>query len=157
MTNIEKIEAFIQDCLEGTDCFLVSFKLKPTNNYKVYIDSDSGFTLEKCMKLNHTLRDKIDESGMYPEGDYSLEVSSPGVDVPLTQPRQFRKNIGRKLEIAWKDEEKGLLEARLQAVEDDGILVEPLSKAVKGRPQKPGEPIKILYEEIKEAVVEIEF
>lgn len=157
MTNIEQIELFIQDCLEGTDCFLVSFKLKPTNNYKVFIDADSGFTLEKCMKINRALRDKIDESGMYPEGDYSLEVSSPGVDVPLKQARQFRKNVGRKLEIQFVEEEKDMLEARLLAVEEDGIVVEPLGKAVKGRPQKSGEPVNILFNEIKEAVVEIEF
>ena len=105
MTNHEQIESFLHQCLEGTDCFLVSFKVKPTNNYKIFLDSDSGLTLEKCLKVNRQLRRSIEEVGIYPEGDFSLEVSSPGVDAPLKLHRQYLKNIGRSLEIELIDEE----------------------------------------------------
>lgn len=158
MTNTEQIESLIHEYLQGTDCYLVEFKLKPTNNYKVFIDSDSGFTLEKCIKINRFLRNRIDESGMYPEGDYSIEVSSPGLDTPLKLIRQYSKNIGRKLDITFMDEEKTPLEVRLLSVEEDAIKVEPLSKIQKGRIEKnTNEPIRIEFKDIKHAVVQVEF
>jgi ribosome maturation factor RimP len=102
MTAQEQVLLFIDECLEGTDCFLVSFKIKPTNNYKFFIDSDSGFTLEKCVRINRKMRKMIEEAELYPDGDVSLEISSPGIDIPLTLTRQYIKNIGRKLEIELK-------------------------------------------------------
>ena len=77
MTAQEQVLQFIDECLEGTDCFLVSFKVKPTNNYKFFIDSDSGFTLEKCVRINRKMRKMIEEAELYPDGDVSLEISSP--------------------------------------------------------------------------------
>ena len=97
VTKEEKIRAMLNDILEGTDIFLVDFKVKKTNNYKIFIDSDSGLQLEKCIGVNRKLRNQIDELDFYPEGDYSLEISSPGVDEPLKMMRQYKKNIGRKL------------------------------------------------------------
>ena len=97
MNEAEQIEQFLKQCLLDTDIFLVNFQVKPTNNYKVYLDSDSGFTLEKSMKVNRQLRRAIEEAGIYPEGNYSLEVSSPGIDAPLKLRRQYQKNIGRIL------------------------------------------------------------
>lgn len=158
MTNTETIKSFIEEALTDSDCYLVEFVLKPTNQYKVYLDSDSGFTLEKSIFFNRQLRKRIDESGMYPEGEYSLEVSSPGVDTPLTLPRQYRKNLGRKLEIIFTDEEKGTEEVRLIGVEEDFIQVEILPKTKRGRvPRETGEPINIAWNEIKKATVQVEF
>lgn len=158
MTNIETIETYIHDALQGSDCYLVQFSVKPTNNFKLYLDSDSGFTLEKSVFFNRQLRKRIDESGMFPEGDYSLEVSSPGVDMPLTQPRQYRKNIGRKLEIIFVDSERGEEEVRLLGVEEDFITVEILPKSKRGRAvKKESAPVTINLEEIKKATVQVEF
>ena len=124
MNAQEQISQLIDQCLENTDMYLISFKVKPTNNYKVFIDSDSGFTLEKAIKLNRTLRKQVEEIGIYPEGDYSLEISSPGIDIPLTMKRQYVKNIGRKLEIELIDEESNGIIGRLIEVDDEKIIVE---------------------------------
>ncbi|MBL7766970.1 MAG: ribosome maturation factor [Chitinophagaceae bacterium] len=158
MTPTEQIAGFIDECLIDTDCFLVSYKVKPTHNYKVYIDSDSGFTLEKCIRINRRLRKMIEEAALYPEGDFSIEVSSPGIDAPLTMRRQYVKNIGRKLEIELTDEEAKGITGRLLEADEERIKVEPvlLSK----RPKKtdvPPESIEIRYEDIKKATVCIEF
>ncbi len=158
MTAFDQISAFLDLSMEGLDCYVVEMKVKPTNNFKIYLDSDTGFTLEKCMKINRSLRNKIDESGLFPEGDYSLEVSSPGVDLPLKLLRQYRKNVGRTLDITFNDAEKPELNARLTAVEEDQITVQPIPKTKRGQISKTApEPIVILLTDIKSAVVCIEF
>jgi ribosome maturation factor RimP len=158
MTNHEQIESFLHQCLEGTDCFLVSFKVKPTNNYKIFLDSDSGLTLEKCLKVNRQLRRSIEEVGIYPEGDFSLEVSSPGVDAPLKLHRQYHKNIGRSLEIELIDEEAKGITGKLVVVEDDKIILENIVKQKKSVKTEP-EIIKteVQLSDIKSATVVIEF
>ncbi|MCF8292608.1 MAG: ribosome maturation factor [Chitinophagaceae bacterium] len=158
MTNHEQIESFLHQCLEGTDCFLVSFKVKPTNNYKIFLDSDSGLTLEKCLKVNRQLRRSIEEVGIYPDGDFSLEVSSPGVDAPLKLHRQYLKNIGRSLEIELIDEEAKGITGKLVVVEDDKIILENIVKQKKSVKTEP-EIIKteVQLSDIKSATVVIEF
>lgn len=157
MTPQEQIAAFIDESLEGTDCFLVDYKIKPTNNYKIFIDSDSGFTLEKAISINRKIRKMAEEAGLYPEGDYSLEVSSPGVDVPLKLKRQYIKNIGRKLEIELMDEAADGLTGKLLEADETKIIIEELP--LKKSRQPAGEPKKteIPYDEIKTALVCIEF
>lgn len=158
MTNQDQILQYLTDCLEGTDCFLVEFKLKPTNNFKIFLDADTGLQLEKCIQINRCLRRKIEESGLYPEGDFSIEVSSPGVDAPLRLPRQYAQHIGRKLEIVLQDDESPALIARLQEIIEHGIRIELLP--LKRTPKKtalPAEIRELRFEEIKSATVCIEF
>ena len=159
MTPQEQILNFLDQILEGTDCFLVDYKVKPTNNYKFYLDSDTGFTLEKCMKINRGLRRQVEESGLYPEGDISLEVSSPGVDAPLRMPRQYVKNIGRKLEIELKDEEAAGIVGKLLEVNESSIKLEKSQPLKRGRKavETEAEVIELTLDEVKTATVLIEF
>lgn len=158
MDASQQIEGFLQQCLEGTDCYVVSFKVKPTNNYKIYLDSDAGFTLEKCIKVNRQLRRLIEEAGLYPEGDFSLEVSSPGVDEPLRLHRQYVKNIGRSLEVELTDEAAPGLTGRLVAVDEEKIVLESLPRA-RRTTKAPAEPTRteVPFSDIKKATVVIEF
>src|SRR3954471_15147279 len=103
--QIETVQKLIEPLLVD-DIFLVEIKIKPTNNFKIYLDADSGLGIEKCIKINRALYKKIEEMGMYPDGDFSLEVSSPGVDEPLKLLRQYKKNIGRNVEVVTNDDEK---------------------------------------------------
>lgn len=158
MTAHEQIEDFLNQCLEGTDCFLVTFKVKPTNNYKMYLDSDTGLTLEKCIMINRKIRRMIEDAGLYPEGDFSLEVSSPGVDEPLKLHRQYVKNIGRSLEVELKDEEAKGVTGKLVQVDEDQIVLENIvkqKKSVKTEPEVIKTEIKL--DDIKSATVVIEF
>ena len=102
--------------------FLVEIRIKPTNNVKVFLDGDNGITIEKCVQFNRSLYKKIEEAGIFPGGDFSLEVSSPGLDEPLKLKRQYSKNIGRKVEIVLLDGTRK--EGNLQDVSEDGIIVE---------------------------------
>ncbi len=120
-TQIQTIEKLIAPLLVD-DIFLVSVKVKPINNYKIYLDADGGLGIEKCIKINRALYKIMEEMGMYPEGDFSLEVSSPGIDEPLKLLRQYKKNIGRSIEVTTNNEEKK--EGLLKEVTDDSITIE---------------------------------
>ncbi|MFM8759273.1 MAG: ribosome maturation factor RimP, partial [Methylophilaceae bacterium] len=103
-TQIQQIEALANQLLaEETAYFLVSVRIKPTNNIRVYMDGDQGLTIEKCVQFNRKLYKLIEDAAMFPPGEYSLEVSSPGVDEPLKLHRQYTKNIGRDVEIVFVD------------------------------------------------------
>ena len=83
-TAIQPIEALVQKLIDGVeDIFLVSVRIKPINNIKVFLDSDIGVNIDKCARLNRAMYKVIEEEAWHPEGNFSLEVSSPGVDEPL--------------------------------------------------------------------------
>ena len=121
--TIKAVESLAQAMLAGDPgYFLVDVRIKPTNNVKVYIDGDQGISIEKCVQYNRALYTKLEGSGLFPAGDFSLEVSSPGLDEPLKLLRQYRKNIGRQVELVLQDGSKK--EGRLLEVSEDGIIVE---------------------------------
>ncbi|MBI1781497.1 MAG: ribosome maturation factor [Sphingobacteriales bacterium] len=126
MTNetlISTVENMLGDIIgPHPDMFLVEIRVKPTNNVKVFIDADSGISIEKCISVNRALYKKMEESGLFPNGDFSLEVSSPGLDEPLKLFRQYKKNIGRNVEVITKDGQRK--EGKLLEVSEDGFIVE---------------------------------
>lgn len=137
--------------LEGTDIFIVNIKVKPINNIKVYLDAESGFSIEKCSSVNRRLYAQIEATQMFPDGDFSLEVSSPGVDEPLTQLRQYKKNVGRKVAVTDNEgiEKTGIL----KEVTDEHITLE-----IKPARQKDSLIItQIPFSNIKKTVVQIIF
>jgi len=147
----EKIYSMLEPLLEGTDIFIVNIKVKPINNIKVYLDADSGFSIQKSSSINRKLYAAIEAEQLFPEGDFSLEVSSPGVDEPLMQQRQYRKNVGRKVTVT--DHEDKEVTGLLKDVTDGHIVLE-----VKGK--KPKDPVvtnEIPFSNIKKTVVQIIF
>jgi ribosome maturation factor RimP len=150
-TNIQTIENLLEPLLVD-DIFLVSIKVKPTNNYKIYLDADSGLGIEKCIKINRALYKKIEEMGMSPDGDFSLEVSSPGVDEPLKLLRQYKKNIGRNVEVVTNDDEKK--EGLLKEVTEQAITIEYTEG--KGKKAVTLSPV-INFTDIKQTKVLIKF
>lgn len=151
--QIGEIKPLIEEVLaEEPDYFLVSMRIKPTNNIKVYLDGDKGLAIEKCIQFNRKLYKLIEEKGLYPDGDFSLEVSSPGVDEPLTSARQYTKNIGRIVEVIFKDDTKktGKL---MQVADADFIIEETTGKGKKAVTEQTVIP----FENIKTTVVQIQF
>lgn len=132
--------------------FLVEVRIKPTNNVKVFLDGDQGISIEKCVQVNRALYKKLEESGLFPGDDFSLEVSSPGLDEPLKLLRQYKKNIGRQVEILLQDGAKR--EGRLLEVSEDGIVVEE----TKGKNKKK-EVIShaLLFDNIKTTKIQVVF
>tara|TARA_A100001011_G_scaffold14993_1_gene15750 strand:+ start:449 stop:898 length:450 start_codon:yes stop_codon:yes gene_type:complete len=86
----------------------------------VLIDSEVGLSIEMCSLISRKLLSKIEEKSLI-EGAFNLEVSSPGIDRPISLPRQFKKNIGRKLEIETLDGET--FKGKLKKIEDQKIAL----------------------------------
>jgi ribosome maturation factor RimP len=151
LETTEKVYALLEPLLEGTDMFIVSIKVKPINNIKVYLDADNGFSIEKCSSINRRLYAEIDAVQMFPAGDFSLEVSSPGVDEPLVQHRQYIKNVGRKITITDSEgkEKTGLV----KEVTGAHIVLE-----IKGAKIKDATiTSEIPFSTIKKAVIQVIF
>ena len=121
--HLQQLEQLINEILaDEKEYFCVSVRIKPTNNVKVFIDGDKGIAIEKCVRFNRKLYKLIEETGMYPEGEFSLELSSPGVDEPLKMHRQYLKNIGREVEVTFNDDTKK--EGKLLSVTETDLLIE---------------------------------
>jgi ribosome maturation factor RimP len=150
-THLQAIEKLVGPLLQD-DIFLVSIKIKPTNNIKIYLDADSGLGIEKCIKINRSLYKIMEEMGMYPDGDFSLEVSSPGIDEPLKLLRQYKKNIGRTVVVTGND--NSLKEGKLAGVNENSITLE----IAEGKGKKAvTRELEIPFSEIKETKVQVKF
>ncbi|MES2430355.1 MAG: ribosome assembly cofactor RimP [Bacteroidota bacterium] len=152
-TSITAIEGLVEQIIsEMEDVFLVSVKIKPTNNIKVFLDADSGLSIEKCVKINRKMYKVIEENAWYPDGNFSLEVSSPGIDEPLKLLRQYKKNIGRKVEVTLKDETK--TEGKLLEADEQHVTIEETTgknkKAITVQKQ-------IAFDDIKQTKIVIVF
>ncbi len=154
--NIEQKTAKIKQLAEevitqNADSFLVDVKLKPGNIIQVFADADAGLPLSRCIAYNKALYKLIEESALFNEGEFELEVSSPGLEEPLKLNRQYRKNIGRQVEVVLKDGRK--ITGKLLSA-DDVVSVEE----IKGKGKKQ-EVIQhtFLFDEIKSTKIQIVF
>ncbi|HTM67157.1 MAG TPA: hypothetical protein VL093_12595 [Flavipsychrobacter sp.] len=120
---LDQIMVFLEPLLEGTDIFIVNVKIKPVNNIEVFLDADDGLSIDKSAKVNRKLYRLIEESGLFPDGNFSLEVGSPGIDEPLMSVRQYKKNIGRTVAVILAEEGQEKTGV-LKEVRDDEIVLE---------------------------------
>jgi ribosome maturation factor RimP len=116
----------------------------------VVVDAEDGVELDAVAALSRAVSQALDDSDVMGEAEYVLEVTSPGTDRPLTEPRHFRRNAGRLVKLSLK--ERGELIARIMAVDETGLDLEV--PGVKGRKPKPA---RADFAEIAKARVEVEF
>lgn len=150
---VEKLADIVNEVIkEDSQYFLVNIKIKPTNNVKVYLDGDNGITIEKCIQINRKMAAVIEETGILPADNFSLEVSSPGIDSPLLLHRQYVKNKGRLLEVTLPEEV--IVLGKLIEVTEQNIVLEVTT----GKGKKAvTEQKEIAFDQIKKAVVQIQF
>lgn len=121
--QIQALELRVNNLISNDpDVFLVDIRIKPVNNIKIFIDGDQGVSIDRLVQYNRRLYKQLEEENLYPNGDFSLEVSSPGLDEPLKMDRQYRKNIGRFVEVT--DLAGIKKEGKLLNVSDQEIEVE---------------------------------
>lgn len=150
-TQIKTVEALLGPLLVD-DIFLVSIRVKPTNNIKIFLDADNGLSIENCIKINRALYRLMEEKAIYPDGDFSLEVSSPGIEEPLKIHRQYVKNCGRNVEVTKLDDSK-LLGELITVTEGSITLVVTEGKGKKLNVRKEEVP----FADIKHTKVQIKF
>jgi ribosome maturation factor RimP len=150
---IAEMEKKVTDLLAGeSSLFLVEIRVKPTNNIKIYIDGDQGVSIDKLTQINRRLFRQLEEEAFFPNGDFSLEVSSPGLEEPLKLHRQYVKNKGRKVEVISKEGVK--TEGTMVTVGETGIIVEEQTGKGKKMAVKQHE---ISFETIKTTKIQVTF
>jgi ribosome maturation factor RimP len=134
------------------DHFLVEMEQKG-KRLEVYLDSDSGITFDICKKVSRYLESYLDESGMLGE-DYLLEVSSAGVGRPLLWPRQYRKNIGRNLQVTLGD--GTVQQGALTVADDDTFTIEWTTREKQGKKNvNVQHKVELAYAEIRKAIIKL--
>lgn len=149
MINETTVRKLVEDRLNGTDFFLTDLMVKKDNTIHVFIDGDKGVNIDDCVALSRYIESNLDRDAE----DFSLQVSSAGVDHALKFSRQYRKNIGRSLRIEKKD--GSIFNGKLLDANDENIQVQTEIK--KGRKLLPGEVLTIHYNEIAKAFCLVSF
>jgi len=139
----------MEELLVSTDKFLVDILIRPVNRISVFVDGDHGVSIDDCRKISRSLEQRLNEDNE----DFELSVSSPGLDRPLKLLRQYKKNIGRGMEIITVSGEK--VEGILFSVGDSGVeIISPVKGKKKQEEQKN---ISLLFRDIKVAKIKIDF
>lgn len=118
-------------------------------------DGVDGVSLDTVSEVSQSVSTALDNDPGDDGRPYNLEVSSPGVSRPLTEPRHWRRNIGRLVAIKLVNGEA--LEGRLTGAGDTSVSLRPLLAAKKGTKPKYGEDREILYDTIRKGNVQVEF
>ena len=117
-----------------------------SNMIRVIVDSEFPLTLDQTTDLTRRLRNSEDFETMFPKG-IRLEVTTPGLNQPITLPFQFRKNINRNLRISFQDGSKiRKIMAMIVGADDQSVTL-----------VDNGQQISVSYDRIKYAKVEISF
>ncbi|RDY58729.1 ribosome assembly cofactor RimP [Flagellimonas nanhaiensis] len=150
----EKVRSLLDKALEEhPTLFLIDFTVGGDNTVRVVLDGDDGVNLQDCMKISRAIEHNLDRE----EEDFSLEVTSAGATSPLILPRQYKKNIGRKLKVRTKEEE---CEGTLTQTTENSITLE--WKAREPKPVGKGKVTvqkkqEIAFSDIQEAKVVLKF
>ncbi len=107
MQITEKIKNIVNPLCREMELRLVDLQVQGSQRnleINVFADSEKGITLGQCTKLARLIQDELDMDDAY-RMKYRLNVSSPGLDRPLTEDWEFQKNIGRTLKVRYTEEE----------------------------------------------------
>ena len=106
----------------------------------VIVDSETGLNLDQVTDISREVGEAMDLAPFMGEQPYTLEVTSPGVDRPLTAPRHYRKNIDRLVKITKNDGD--VVKGRIVSVTEDAVTLDNA---------------KVELSDVKRAIIEIEF
>ena len=150
----EQLLQITEQLLPDESLFIVDIKISSKINGKVSVllYGDNGVSIDQCASVSRQLGGIIEEQNMI-EAAYTLEVSSPGIDHPLMHIRQYKANIGRRLEIMLADSTKPI-KGELKEVFEDKILI---AKEEKVKKKTEIEDIEVLLSNITEAKVLVSF
>ena len=151
----QKVENFLSLVLkQHSNIFLVDLKISNDKSIKIILDGDKEVNVKDCIDISRSMEGALDRD----QEDFSLEVASAGVGSPLKFPRQYHKNLGRKLEVISTEGLK--FEGDLTHVKQDAIELQWKQRETKriGKGKVTVTKKKtILFDEISQAKVMIKF
>ena len=140
--------------LPSEDVFLVDVILKGTDQSRkviVLLDGDNGISIADCAKVSRAMAAELEENDPF-SGKYTLEVSSSGIDHPLSLKRQYKSRIGKELKLVLTSGEEP--SGKLMEVSNEEIVVE---KEVKINKKKTTETVTIPFDQIEKSMVQVSF
>lgn len=155
MSIKQTIEEIVNKHLPDESHFVVDVSISengPKKKVSILIDADQGLNIDTCALLSRAVGEELEAKELL-EDAYVLEVSSPGLDYPLSGKRQYQKNIGRKLQVSLEGGSK--VEGKLLAVDASSItlLVKQKEKGKKATEVEEN----IALEQIKKSIVLVSF
>ena len=151
----QKVEDFLSLVLkQHSNIFLVDLKISNDKSIKIILDGDKEVNVKDCIDISRSMEGALERD----QEDFSLEVASAGVGSPLKFPRQYHKNLGRKLEVISTEGLK--FEGDLTHVKEDAIELQWKQRETKriGKGKLTVTKKKtILFDKISQAKVMIKF
>ncbi|WP_439129716.1 ribosome assembly cofactor RimP [Polaribacter sp.] len=150
----KKVKDLVDEALElNKSLFLIDLSISVNNKIQVVVDGDNGVPLSECIRISRNVEHNLDRE----EEDFSLEVTTPDIAHPLSEKRQYIKNIGRILKVKTAEQE---FEGTLAEADQDKIILQ--WKAREPKPIGKGKitvekTVTLEYKDIKEAKVKIVF
>lgn len=139
MITTQQLQNALRQQLEGTPHFLVGAEVRPGGKAVVEVDNDAAITLSDLSAINQGLRDTFGEA----LDDVELQVGSPGLGRPFKVERQYRKHLGKQVEVALTDGK--VVQGILEGCTPEAITVRILQPAkVKGRMPKLSEETTVI-------------
>ncbi|MGB6038142.1 MAG: ribosome assembly cofactor RimP [Cryomorphaceae bacterium] len=154
MITENTIRSLVAEKIEGTEYYILELEIKPGNNIKVELESMGPVSISDCVDISRQIEHNLDREAE----DFALQVSSPGIDKPLRDPRQYMKNVGRSLKVKLSEGEE--VEGELMNADEKGIkLLTKRKERVPGKKKKIliEEELDLTYPEIKQAKIKINF
>lgn len=131
MIDATRVREIAETQMEGTDLFVVEVRVSPANEIVVTVDSDTQVGIDRCVELSRSIEGALDRE----QEDFELTVMSAGIGQPLKMLRQYRKLIGRPVEVILKD--GGKIVGNLTDASEISIAVEYEERvAVEGKKRK---------------------
>jgi ribosome maturation factor RimP len=150
-THIRKL---IAEKIIGTGYYILSLEIKPGNNIVVELENSGPVSIADCVDISRQIEHNLDRE----TEDFALQVSSPGLDKPLRDYRQYIKNIGRDLKVTLTTGEE--LEGRINAADEETVqLIVVTKERVPGKKKRElkEETIQLSYSQIRQAKIKINF
>ncbi|WP_055563135.1 ribosome maturation factor RimP [Streptomyces atriruber] len=153
-TQSERLRQLLEPLVTSQDLDLEEIEVASVGRkrvLRVVIDSEDGVDLDAIAEVSRVLSAKLDETDAMGEGEYDLEVGSPGAERALTERRHYVRAVNRLVKFQLT-EGGGELTARILTVDDEGLDLEV--PGVKGR--RPTSR-RLAFDEIDKARVQVEF
>ena len=147
----DQISELITPALQQAGYFLEDINVVSPGNHRivtVIVDGESALNLDQVTVASKLVSELIDEASFMGETPFTLEVTSPGIDRPLTLPRHFAKNVTRLVKITMND--GAVVTGRITSNTDADVTLTVTEK-------KETKEVIVALTDIKRAVVEIEF
>jgi ribosome maturation factor RimP len=147
LPDSSRISDALRDPLSGLGLDLEAVELTPAGKKRVLrvaVDKDGGVTLDDIAEATRAVSEELDDEDLMGEQTYTLEVTSRGVDRPLTAPRHWRRNHDRLVRVNLRN--GGQVTGRVGDSDDNGVTL-----------LVAGDPRRMAYDDVARAQVQIEF